>query len=177
MNPLEKYNMYDIYQQWHIPFWQTTFFYWFVSIWIIALIGVILFFGLRWYHKKLALSKKPWEIALEKLSLLEKNRYTNQKEIKQCYFIMTSTVKTYLITQYNYPLHGKTDIEIITYIAQETKNKRISELLKEIMNGSLFIRFANAQTVEEQIRHDIQKSKEIIQQTISNDKPKIIKSA
>ncbi len=166
MQSLNEKGLYDIYAMWHVPFWQTTQFYIAVStICLIILSGIIWLF-IRWYRKKNAVPKTAWENALDALQLLQQKKYLSKEEGKLCYFAMTSILKKYLATRFAYPLDGKTDEEMIFYLAKSTDQKMLADDLKEIIDGCLYIKFANAQAMQENITKHLEQSCMIVKKTI-----------
>lgn len=166
MQSLNEKGLYDIYSLYHIPFWQTKEFYIAISILTLLIISIITWLFVRWYRKKIALPKTLWEQALDQLQILQQKKYQSKEDGKICYFKMTSILKTYVATRFAYPLHGKTDEEMIVYLAQSTEQKALAEELKEIIDGCLYIKFANAQAMQENIMKHLEQSCAIVKKTI-----------
>lgn len=166
MQKINEQGLYDIYSLWYVPFWQRTEFYIAVGITIAIILGIAAYFFVRWYRKKNAVPKTAWENALEQLTQLQQKKYESKEDGKSCYFAMTTILKKYLATRYAYPIDGKTDEEMITYLAKSTEQKLLADELKEIIDGCLYIKFANAQAMQESIEKHLEQSCAIIKRTI-----------
>ncbi len=166
MQKLMENGLYDIYPMWHVPFWQTTTFYIIVGLVCALMLGIASWLLIRWYFKKKAVPKTVWEEALEQLHTLQQKKYGSKEEGKQCYFAMTSVLKKYLAARYAYPLEGKTDEEMVHYLAKSTEQKKLAEELKEIIDGCLYIKFANEQAMQENIVKHLDQSCLIVKKTI-----------
>lgn len=164
---LDDKGLYDIYSLWHIPFWQTSFFYWIILSFLAFSIVLALWVTIMWwYGKKKTVVKPAWQEALDKLYQLQQKKYLSKAEGKSCYFAMTAIIKTYLIARYQYPLHSKTDQEMIHYIAKQKKQEKIADALKEIIHGSLYIKFANERAMQKTIMVHLERCCTIVHQTI-----------
>ena len=166
MQTLNEKGLYDIYPMWHVPFWQTMKFYITVGIAGLIILSGIIWLLIRWYRKKNAVPKTAWENALDALQFLQQKKYTSKEDGKLCYFAMTSILKKYLATRFAYPLDGKTDEEMIVYLAKSTDQKALAQELKEIIDGCLYIKFANAQAMQENINKHLEQSCVIVKKTI-----------
>jgi hypothetical protein len=166
MPELTEKGLYDIYSVWHVPFWQTKAFFITIATIISMLLITIIWLIVLWYRKKRANAKESWQLALEQLQLLQQKMYLSKEDGKQCYFAMTHIIKTYLIIRFSYPLHGKTDEEMIRYLAASTHQKALVDELKEIMEGALYIKFANEQAMQETIKKHLEQCCMIIERTI-----------
>lgn len=169
MPQMNENGFYDIYSLWHLPFWQTHAFYYSVLVFVFILVSVICWFLVRWYFKKKIIPKTAWQDALDQLHLLQQTSYHTKKEGKLCYFAMTDIIKTYLIARYDYPLHGKTDKEVIRYLTKKEPTF-LAGSLKEIVDGSLHIKFANETALEKKIVQDLEQCCSIVKKTIPEQK-------
>jgi hypothetical protein len=121
---------------------------------------------IRWYRTKEILPKTAWEAALDELQRLQQKTYTSKEDGKVCYFAMTSILKTYLAARFACPLDGKTDEEMIVYFAKSINHKELADELKEIIDGCLYIKFANEQAMQENINKHLEKSCKIVKKTM-----------
>ncbi len=163
---LDSNGLYDIYPVWHVPFWQTTWFYGAVII-IAALIffGGLFFIVKKWFKKSAAVLP-PWQRALQVLQQLQQKKYRSEHDGKQCYFKLTDTIKTYLQERFDFPMQGKSDQEALIFL--ESQNMPVvHDALQEIVNGCLYVKFANQQALDEQIQRHIARAIEMINQTKS----------
>jgi hypothetical protein len=166
MQEINEKGLYDIYSIWHVPFWQTKAFYITISIIVSSLLLVIIWLFARWYFRKKTVIKQPWEVALEQLHLLQQNSYQSKEEGKQCYFAMTSIIKNYLVIRFAYPLEGKTDDEMICYLANIPNHNALADELKEIIEGCIYIKFANQTAMQETIMKHLEQCTAIVKKTI-----------
>jgi hypothetical protein len=152
MEKINRIELYDIYTTWHVPFWQTNWFYLTIIVVSLLTIGSIIAWLIIRYKERNKPIKTPWQIALEQLHVLQKHTYTTKAESKECYFAITNILKEYLHTQHQLHTIGKTDVELIRYLKQGSLLKpAILKNLEEICNGCLYIKFANQEAIQKQI--------------------------
>ena len=170
MQGLDEKGFYDIYSIWHVPFWQTRTFYLSSMLLVLTLLLVFAWFFIQWYRRKMATPLTAWEIALNHINQLQAKNYQTKESGKQCYFIMTNVVKTYLISRYHYPLRGKTDEEMITYLEKNVHQRFIADNVKKLINGCEYIKFANESAMQEQIIEHLSLCDAMIRKTIPQEK-------
>lgn len=140
----------DVYGVWYNPWWKSSFFY----ITILVVVSLIIFYSLWSYlrkEKKLTIFQQ----TLQDLSRLASVNYTNEKNIREAYFKMTSILKNYLIISYGLKLHDKNDIEILQELHGIIPENMI-ELLKEFFDRSFHIKFAYEVVSSETVKQDIE---------------------
>lgn len=163
---MNELGLYEIYAQWHVPFWRTKTFYCIAGILILCLFGFIV----RHVFKKYSLKKKPmlpWEIALAEIDHLKKNNYTNVEHAKEFYYFLTSILKRYMHERYGLQSEEKTDREFLQYLEQQEFNASFMQDLTSIFEGSTFIKFANASAAQQQIDQDFDAAISFIKKTIA----------
>lgn len=166
MEKINNLELYDIYSTWHIPFWQTTWFYITVGAVITLIVGVTAIWIFVWYRRRNHVPQTAWQIALAQLHALQKKRYTSKAAGKQCYFTITSILKQYLHAQHQLQTIGKTDEELIAYLQERTLlTQPVIQSLKEICDGCLYIKFANQEAVQKQISEHLALSVQILEET------------
>ncbi len=166
MEKINKLELYDIYSTWHVPFWQTTWFYLTCIALSILVVGSIVAWLIVRYNERNKPIKTPWQIALEQLQALQKKRYSTKAAGKQCYFAITSILKQYLHAQHQLRTIEKTDEELINYLRKSTLlTQTILKNLEEICTGCLYIKFANQEAVQKQISEHLEMSVQIVQDT------------
>ena len=166
MEKINTVELYDIYSTWHIPFWQTTWFYAIIIALSLLTIGAVTLWCIAYYNKRNVHIKTAWQIALEQLHALQKNNYTSKADGKQCYFSITSILKQYLHAQHHLQTVGKTDEELITYLQEKTLLTQATiQNLQEICSGCIYIKFANQKAIQKQINDHLEMSVQIIQET------------
>jgi len=170
MEKINKLELYDIYSTWHLPFWQTTWFYaTIITIGLLLGSTLIAWLIIRYKERNKPI-KMPWQIALEQLQALQKKRYTTKATSKQCYFTITSILKKYLHAQHQLQTIGKTDEELIQYLKKNTLFPQPTlKSLQEICSGCLYIKFADQEAVQKQINDHLEMSVQIVHNTKPNN--------
>ncbi len=164
-------NLYNNYDIWHTPFWQTSTFHIMIGIGVFLIFCVIMWLLIRTYKKRKAQCVlTPWEKAFQKLNQLYKSGLINSSQGKTFYLAATSIIKTYLNDRFDYDVLGKTDDEVIVYLKNKKFSSHLIQTLENIFKGAVYIKFANAQAVQEQIKQDFTKSLELIKNTIPKEK-------
>ncbi len=163
--------LYDIYDLWHVPFWQTLWFriiFW--SILFFALIVLISMFVRRRRNRKKELSAG--EQALHDLRVLRERKLVCSEHAQEFYLQVTTILKTYLQHLYRVPVQAKTDQELLHFLYQEHFSPAVLQELQEIFSGMELIKFARASAVAEQVERDLQRSMSFVERTISDKKTK-----
>jgi len=153
---------YDIFDYYHIPFWQKTWFIVSASIVIFILITMTAYFVYTRLHKK---KLSPWEWARKELARLNTDACTTQADYKKLYYQLTNIIKTYLARRYDWSTHAKTDDEIIEFLEKQKFDTDIIGMLKKITDDALWIKFANQSTLKSQADNDIQTVLVMIERT------------
>jgi hypothetical protein len=156
--------LYDIYPTWHVPFWQTTWFFWLMML-IGSIILAALITGFIMWKRKYKKPKTAWEQALSALNLLGQ-RAMHPRESKEFYTQLTSILKRYLQERYEIPVMGKTDQELIASLESLDVLKDAPVLLQEVIEGSTIIKFANVQSGQERMHQDLDRCRVFITTTI-----------
>jgi hypothetical protein len=151
-------DFYDIYDYIYIPFWKTKIFITIVTILLFSAIAVAsYFFYKKRKQKKLSqkppLSPKEW--ALEELEKLNPEKYNTKQEFKDFYFSLTRIYKTFLYKKFSWQVAEKTDEELLEFLRNTDLGSSTIEKLEKILNGSLLIKFADAQALKEQAQVDL----------------------
>ena len=169
MVPEQKVNelgLYEIYQQWHVPFWHTTAFYILSGAMVLAVLGLV-----GWHMlKKYRLKKKPalsWEIALTQIDHLKKNNYTSVEHGKEFYCALTGILKRYMHERYGFEAREKTDQEFLRYLEEQKFSTLFMHDLTALFEGSTIIKFANASAAQQQIDKDVAAAISFIKKTIA----------
>ncbi len=160
---MNKHGLYDIYDVWHVPFWQTTAF--FYSMVALGVVGVLL--SIWFIIKKMRSKQKvqtPGEKALHQLHALQNSNITVDNG-KEFYFALTAIVKKYLEDRYGYKLTHKTDAECVKYLENNQLLPNHLDDLRRIFSGVEIIKFANAQAAYEQMLNDVQRTILLVQST------------
>jgi hypothetical protein len=167
----ETTGLYENYSLWHVPFWQTTTFHFIIKIFclivLIIVVGLLLRMYIRYKKRKKLL---PWDQALLDLNHLKQNQKVSAEHSQEFYISLTNIVKNYLNNRYSYDVLGKTDGELVDYLHDVGADFVIIENVKEVIQGSEIIKFANARAAQEQIDNDYNRIIFLIQQTIVRNK-------
>lgn len=159
-NKQDFYEIYDYYTQ---PLLerksvQITLF----STLTIAIIGLFfLFFWLR-RRKKI---KTYWELALQNLYTLKPEKCSSKNDFKNFYFALTSIFKKYLDKRYAWQTEMKTDAELIKHLESQNFNSNLLLQIQKILEGALWVKFANQEALKIQAESDLKTIIQIIEQT------------
>lgn len=164
---MNEHGLYEVYDVWHVPFWQTKIF--FYSMVVLGLI--ILSFTIWFVIKKFKKQKKqmPWDSALQQLDALQQSDISIENG-KEFYFTLTSILKKYLQDRYEYKLTHKTDAESIEYLEQNELLPNYLDDVRSIFSGIQIIKFANAQAAQEQMLNDLKISIMLVKKTVEEIK-------
>jgi hypothetical protein len=185
----EKIVFYDIYDYIHIPFWKTKFFISCTIIFTIIALAIVAYFLIKFLKNKYREKKivPLWEKTIGELQKLTPTKYETKEEFKTFYFTITKIIKKYIFERFSINLLEKTDVETIEYLkgalppteAQPPAiDHKIIDLdfidrLEKIFQGSLFIKFANAQALKEQALKDLNIIIALVEKTVPDSKNKL----
>lgn len=167
----EKTGLYENYELWHVPFWQTQNFQ--LALKIIACLIVIIFvtFLIKKYLQYRKRKKLPlWDQALLDLNCLKKEHKVDIVHAKEFYVAVSALLKKYLHDRFGYNLISKTDDETVEYLQEHYADAHNIEEIKTLLQGSIIIKFANAQAAQEQIENDYERVIAIVKRTIPEKK-------
>ena len=163
----EKTGLYENYEVWHVPFWQTQKFQLALEIIGCLIVLLLIVFLVRkyvWYCKR---KKLPlWDQALLNLSYLKTEHKIDVLYAKEFYLTVSALLKKYFHDRFGYDLISKTDEEAVLYLQEHYSDSDNLEEIKKLLQGSVIIKFANAQAAQEQIEHDYVRAIAIIKRTI-----------
>lgn len=162
---METDKLCDIYAYEFVPFWHTSSFYLLVGITIVMLLIGISIWYYRWRFKQRT-RETAWQKAFKALSEIGAQKLSHKLAYKAAYFSLTVTIKAYLYEEHGWPVLHKTDEELITFLQSKNIDKNTIELLEQIVQGMLEIKFADAQALQENYQRHIQCAQEFIKQTI-----------
>ena len=165
----ESTELYDIYGMRHVPFWQTHSFI--MSMWCLAaLIIVALLYRMIRYFKTRKKLLKPWEWANRELDTLWKSRGFTREDGRRFYSQLTEIIKMYVEKRYDYQVISATDTEFLAYMKDRNVAPALLEMLQHIFEGVQEIKFANIDTIPENIERDFALAKAFVSKTIANNK-------
>src|SRR5579885_440075 len=147
--------LYGIYPMWHVPFWQTTTFYVLMALIISALLVTVIIVLIR--RAKARKNKLMiWDKALQELQ--EMRTQYDVTQAKEYYAVLSLILKKYLHGRYGYDVYSKTDQELLEYLATTPFPPALIAQLQSIVEGSVLVKFANAQAIQEQMQRDFNTS-------------------
>lgn len=154
------YEIYDYYSQ---PLLEKT------SVQVsIVLVATAIIIGLAilliiWYRSKKTLTF--WEISLLELHRLNPEKCSNKNDFKNLYFKLTGIFKKYLDKRFDWQTETKTDDELIRFLASQNFNSEMLSQIQKILDGALWIKFANQDALKIQAEADLKVIINIITQT------------
>jgi len=170
----KKIEFYDIYDYIYVPFYKTKIFIIIYIILVLAAIAALTYFLIKLRKSRKPIKKiTPWEKALKELKELKPQIYETKQEFKNFYFEITNIIKKYFQKRFKLDIMEKTDEEVINFLKtcdkkelkSHARRALIIEKLEEVLQGSLFIKFANAEALREQASTDLEKMISIVKQT------------
>jgi hypothetical protein len=163
----ESAEIYDIYGVWHVPFWQTQPFI--IGMWCLAiLITLALMYLLIRFFKSRKKQLKPWQWANKELDALWARRGFTREDGRKFYSQLTEIIKMYVEKRYGYQVLSATDIEFLAYMKDRHIPPALMENLEHIFDGVQEIKFANLETIPENIERDFALAKAFVANTISD---------
>jgi len=124
--------------------------------------------GLIWWimKRRRAIPVTPWDHALKKFAMLEMTPCASKADGKQLYGTLAYEMKQYVHKRYSYDVRWKTDEELISFLEKHEFPEPLLADLYEIMMGSMLVKFANIEVIQEQIKRHLALSKAFVQKTI-----------
>lgn len=168
MQPSLQDQLLDIYGMWHVPWWQTTAFYSFLAC--VAFAGVI---GSIWLligrFKRNKKSITPWDLALKQLEKIHQQGMSPEHS-KFFYESIITILREYVHNRFGLETYGKTDQELLEYLATQNLSDSLVEAISSIVQGSILVRFAQEQVVQQQMEQDFIKAVSLVKHSIPHIK-------
>ncbi len=163
---IEPVEFYDIYEYYYRPLWQRAYFKTFFILLCILIIGVVAYFIFRYFSEKRRAKKLlPWEWATGELQNLSLAKCTTKKDYKKFYFDLTLIIKRYLNRRFHWNTEDKTDEELLKLLEENKFDTSLLEGLKNLVEGALWIKFADEEALKVQAERDLQTGYQIIEKT------------
>ncbi|MBI1883642.1 MAG: hypothetical protein HYS08_05500 [Chlamydiae bacterium] len=105
------------------------------------------------------------EVALKKLEELSRSSLLKEGKIKEVYSQLSDILREYLEKRYHFNCLEMTTYEALKFLKEEKFPSGLMEKLRELLNESDLVKFAKYIPEVSQFPLDIQKGKEIIEQT------------
>lgn len=156
--------LYDIYEHWHQPFWQTTIFKIVISILVFAFLAL----ALRWYFKRYY---KPKEVpasirALNALNELERKPIQSKEDAQISYFKLTDILKNFFEYKYQIPFTSMSDAEMIHALRSTQLSHQLMPSLEKMVDASVHVKYAQHDALHPELLHHITIAKDIIQKIL-----------
>jgi hypothetical protein len=166
---LNDQGLYEIYELWHTPWWQTRTFYLGAGFVFMAVFTYAILRLIKRYHGA-ARHKNPWEIALLELQALRQSNIDTVEASRECYERLCWILKKYISARFGMHLEGKTEQEMITILEMSAvmPQYQINEL-QEVFQGGTLVKFAKLSVLREQVIHDLERSTRIVLATRPHD--------
>lgn len=159
---MNNHVFYDIFDYYELPFYQTILGQFIIVTAILISIVFIIYLFLIHRKKKTLL---PWEWATKELQTLAVEKCITKEDYKKIYFRMSSILKNYLHKRFFWATIDKTDDELIQYLEQQKFDPSLLEMLKPLLEGAQWIKFANEDVLRNQATKDHATALLIIGQT------------
>jgi hypothetical protein len=159
--------LHDIYDVWHVPFWQRAWFFW--SVCALALVVLILIVGIiikKYRSRKKMVVVAPWDAALQSLSMLQQEKVATIEQGGNLYAAITRILKNYVHQRYGFDIASKTDDELVVYLEQNHFDPLLLSDIREIFEGSVYIKFAHVHVMQERIEKDLERSIAFVKATV-----------
>jgi len=108
----------------------------------------------------------PWDAALQALELLQQEKVMTIEQGGNLYATLTRILKKYLHQRYGFDIASKTDDELIVYLEHHNFDPLLLSDIREIFEGSVYIKFAHVQVMQERIEKDLERSRAFIKATV-----------
>jgi flagellar biosynthesis/type III secretory pathway M-ring protein FliF/YscJ len=148
--------LYDIYEHWHVPFWQTPWFFWMATgCGIAVLVGISIWFLKKYYTGKVL---SPGQEALERLKQLQKKGITTREDAQEAYFAITAILKKFFQAHYRLPFVGMSDRELIAALRNAGLPPEHIEKLEAVVDESVMVKYARQDALQENVSRAITES-------------------
>ncbi len=155
--------IFDIYDYYYVYPWQHTYFKVGLAIVIVFLLVAVTVFI---FWKKMRKPPTVWEWALNELSRLDVDKCKTKDDFKDLYFSLTKIVKKYLFLRYGWNVFAKTDDELLKFLKKKRFDKFLIDAFNEILQKSLYIKFANESALRSDARKALLWVKDFVKSTI-----------
>lgn len=156
-----KPEIFEIFEYYYEPFYQTIYFKILIALVIISLVGLIIFVVLK--RRKKIISPAQW--AAQELAKIHIDSYQTKHDIKRFYYAITMIMKEYLFRRFGWLTLNKTDDELVPYLKKQGFNPELLEALKTMLEGSQVVKFANQDVLKTQARKDYNLAQDLIKKT------------
>lgn len=153
---------YDIYPQWHVPFWQTSFFFYTLCAVAVLSLGILLWMLWRWRSRIITIEPYP-VVARKALDRLRNSPLYQQERASDFYNELVMVIKKYLSHCYDIDCISATDQECLMLLQSHVNHDELRAIVEQIFNGTVLVRFAQSNTgALQMMADDIEKAYLII---------------
>jgi hypothetical protein len=165
---MDAQGLYEIYDFWHVPFWQRLWFKLSVGgALVILCLGLLIF---AWRFIRVRKNKKPvWERALAEINSIRERDLDNLEVRCAVYDHVTRLLKEYCVERYGWDVGGCTDREIIIFLTSKHVDLRMQEAFERIARGSELVKFAQENVNRDRVLADCLLCEEFIRVTIPSE--------
>jgi len=168
---MQEQGFYDIYGVWHVPFWQRPWFVWISIGFVLCILILLSWYLIKKYRTRNKKQIPYWQDAVNKLTILKQQNIATVEQGSKFYAQLTTILRYYLQNRYGFDMRGKTDDETIRILEDKQFDPRSLEQLKPIFHGGLYIKFANAQAIQQQIEKDLHAAQDFIKSSLKQEGP------
>lgn len=169
---MEKLELYDIYECWHTPWWQTRAFGIACVVGAFLMVFAILYLIWRWYKARKS-NMLPWQKALIYLDRLSGQVVQTPEQAYALYLELTELLKNYLQERYQLPFTSATDQEVVVLIDQIPEFTPEFKLqVSDLFLSGMVVKFAREAAVHERMQHHLTTARNIITITTPRDNKK-----
>lgn len=152
--------LYDIYQPWHVPFWQTQAFTIVVVTLATVLAALFCLYSFKKFYSRRSLS--PYDRAMADLQQLQNKKITTRQDAQAAYFSLTAILKTFFQARYNERFEGMSDYEMIANLRiMALPSPQIADL-ERIINESLSVKYARENALQDDVMRAVTTGIELI---------------
>lgn len=166
MNASHMEQFYDIYDVWHVPWWQHPFVR--IGIGLLLVIFIVLLVILiikKCMHRKKSIPA--WQEALSGFDRLGRSDMLNERMAKIFYTQLIIIIKQYIHKRYGFDVDGKTDKEILVFLDEQIIFPRdLIAVLQAILDHASQIKFANFAGLLEQMQRDLALSVRLVKESM-----------
>lgn len=152
--------LYDIYEPWHVPLWQTQKFMVVMASLALVLAAFFCYYLFKKFFSTKALT--PFERAMRDLELLKNKQIITRQDAQAAYFSLTAILKTFFQARLGERFEGMSDYEMIANLRiRAMPNDQIADL-ERIVNESLSVKYARENALQEDVMRAITTGIEIV---------------
>jgi hypothetical protein len=156
---MKELELYDIYNTWHVPFWQTKLFLSALIGLCAALIILVLYVLYRKYKKNRSVPIA--EQLLAQLNTMRSLIINSTDDAQMAYSTITDVLKAYFQHYYAKPFKTFTDAQMEQALASEFPLE-YREALKKLLEDGVHVKFAREQALQQQLHAHVELSITII---------------